>query len=312
MKRCPVCNTSMEDSQQLCPSCGTDYLSAVIDDISAGAAADTEMLLDNLEDGLSAMDHAPLPTVRETLRRMSPVLCGIALAFCLLAGLATRANIFYLLAVVPLAALIPSLVALARHRRPLGRGEVIVNAAARVFAEDAAAVKTKCADRGDAVARLDAMQRRVDEALARQRSAHLRNGRVVWAVACVVLLLAGAGVGALAVRNGAARKAKAEYAKLPEWVKLRDSYLAEYGSDEYADKSARTGVVRAMLGADAVAEAEEFFFSHCQGSVGDMDCAMLIVEYHRTHGGSDAIGAFTSKVSLRYDSDTKKIRSIKQ
>ena len=83
MKRCPVCNTSMEDSQQLCPSCGTDYLSAVIDDISAGAAADTEMLLDNLEDGLSAMDHAPLPTVRETLRRMSPVLCGIALAFCL-------------------------------------------------------------------------------------------------------------------------------------------------------------------------------------------------------------------------------------
>lgn len=302
----------MDDAQQLCPSCGTDYVSAVIEDITAGTSGDADLLLDNLEEGLSAIDGAPLPTMGDTLRRLLPGLYGCGLLFCLVAGLLTGGNIFYLLAAVFLVALVPPLVARARHRRPMGRGEVIVCAAAKVFEEDAAGITEKFAGEGDVEERIVSMRSRIEEAMARQRAAHLRNGRLIWIAACVFILLAGAGVGALAVRNRAARKAEAEYARLPEWVKMRDNYLSTYDNDETGDDTLRKEVIRAMLDAGAAGDAEEFFFSHCEGYMGDADCAMMIVESYRRSGDTGAIGPFTSKVSLRYDSDTRKIRSIKE
>lgn len=302
----------MEDTQRLCPSCGTDYVSAVIDDITAGTSGDTELLLDNLEDGLSAIDNAPLPTVGDTLRRSLPWLYGAAFVFFLISGIVTGGNIFYLLAIVSLVALVPPIVTVIRHRRPMGRGEVIVYAAARVFEDDAAGIMERYSEREDVAARIEAMRNRIEDAKARQRAVHSRNGRLICIVACVVMLSAGAGVGALAVRNAAARKAEAEYAGLPEWVKLRDNYLSAYDNDETGDDDARRNIIRTMLDADAAGEAEEFFFSHCQGYMGDKDCALLIVEHYRGAGDTEKLGSFTSKVSLRYDSDTKKIRSIKQ
>lgn len=237
----------MEDSQHLCPDCGANYVEAVVDDIASGAGADSRLMLASLEEGLAGLDAVPLPALGDTARKMLPALCAAALVFCLLAGVATGANIFYLLAAVALVPLAVSLLARMQGKLRLSAGEVVVRAAARVFAEDAASVRERFAGDAEVLARLDAMQLRLDDALARQASAHAQNRRKVTVIAAVVLICCSAGAGALAVRNHAARKAQAAYAAQPEWVRLRDSYADAAGDDEYAGKDLRIAVVRAML-----------------------------------------------------------------
>ena len=293
----------MEDSQHLCPDCGANYVEAVVDDIASGAGADSRLMLASLEEGLAGLDAVPLPALGDTARKMLPALCAAALVFCLLAGVATGANIFYLLAAVALVPLAVSLLARMQGKLRLSAGEVVVRAAARVFAEDAASVRERFAGDAEVLARLDAMQLRLDDALARQASAHAQNRRKVTVIAAVVLICCSAGAGALAVRNHAARKAQAAYAAQPEWVRLRDSYADAAGDDEYAGKD--------LLLADGQgAAAEDFFFAHCQGKVGDADCAMLIAGHYKAKKDAVALDAFVGKVSLRYDSDTQKVKSL--
>ena len=247
----------MEDSQHLCPDCGANYVEAVVDDIASGAGADSRLMLASLEEGLAGLDAVPLPALGDTARKMLPALCAAALVFCLLAGVATGANIFYLLAAVALVPLAVSLLARMQGKLRLSAGEVVVRAAARVFAEDAASVRERFAGDAEVLARLDAMQLRLDDALARQASAHAQTRRKVTVIAAVVLICCSAGAGALAVRNHAARKAQAAYAAQPEWVRLRDSYADAAGDDEYAGKDLRIAVVRAMLADGQGAAAEE-------------------------------------------------------
>ena len=197
---------------------------------------------------------------------MLPALCAAALVFCLLAGVATGANIFYLLAAVALVPLAVSLLARMQGKLRLSAGEVVVRAAARVFAEDAASVRERFAGDAEVLARLDAMQLRLDDALARQASAHAQNRRKVTVIAA--------------------------------------------GDDEYAGKDLRIAVVRAMLADGQGAAAEDFFFAHCQGKVGDADCAMLIAGHYKAKKDAVALDAFVGKVSLRYDSDTQKVKSL--
>ena len=293
----------MEDSQHLCPDCGANYVEAVVDDIASGAGADSRLMLASLEEGLAGLDAVPLPALGDTARKMLPALCAAALVFCLLAGVATGANIFYLLAAVALVPLAVSLLARMQGKLRLSAGEVVVRAAARVFAEDAASVRERFAGDAEVLAR----QLRLDDALARQASAHAQNRRKVTVIAAVVLICCSAGAGALAVRNHAARKAQAAYAAQPEWVRLRDSYA---GDDEYAGKDLRIAVVHAMLADGQGAAAEDFFFAHCQGKVGDADCAMLIAGHYKAKKDAVALDAFVGKVSLRYDSDTQKVKSL--
>ena len=112
------------------------------------------------------------------------------------------------------------------------------------------------------------------------------------------------------MRNHAAREAQAAYAAKPEWVRLRDSYADAAGDDEYAGKDLRIAVVRARLADGQGAAAEDFFFAHCQGKVGDADCAMLIAGHYKAKKDAVALDAFAGKVSLRYDSDTQKVKSL--
>ena len=102
MKTCPVCGAQMPDSQNLSPACGADYVEAVVNDITAGVEADPSLMLASLEEGLAGLDTVPMPAPGETVRKMMPLLCGVALAFCLLSGVLTGANFFYLLAIVAL------------------------------------------------------------------------------------------------------------------------------------------------------------------------------------------------------------------
>ena len=112
----------MEDSQHLCPDCGADYVEAVVNDIASGAGADSRLMLASLEEGLAGLDAVPLPALGDTARKMLPALCAAALVFCLLAGVATGANIFYLLAAVALPAGAQDLLSRAGHVLDVDKG----------------------------------------------------------------------------------------------------------------------------------------------------------------------------------------------
>ena len=301
----------MEDSQHLCPDCGANYVEAVVDDIASGAGADSRLMLASLEEGLAGLDAVPLPALGDTARKMLPALCAAALVFCLLAGVATGANIFYLLAAVALVPLAVSLLARMQGKLRLSAGEVVVRAAARVFAEDAASVRERFAGDAEVLARLDAMQLRLDDALARQASAHAQNRRKVTVIAAVVLICCSAGAGALAVRNHAARKAAVYEAALQLIARgVSPAAMTIQQLADTAGKALRIAVVRAMLADGQGAAAEDFFFAHCQGKVGDADCAMLIAGHYKAKKDAVALDAFVGKVSLRYDSDTQKVKSL--
>ena len=308
MKTCPCCGTRLNDAQSRCPACGADYLETVIDALG-GSDPDVAMRLSALEEGLRPLEDAPSPTLTETARRMTPLLGGGTALFCLVAGFVSGANIFYLLAV---AAAVPSLLGLFARlhgRQASSSGEAIARAAARVFDDEAARLRERCGEQPEVAERLAAMQHRIEETLARQQEARIRNTRTIRNIAAGIFVIFCIAVGALAVRNHAARKAAAAYEAQAEWVKLRDAYLASSDNDEFGDNAARLVVLRAMLDAGERAAAEEFFFSCCQGYVGDIDCALLIVGCYKDDPG--ALAAFIDRVSLRYDSDTRKIKCLK-
>ncbi len=61
-------------------------------------------------------------------------------------------------------------------------------------------------------------------------------------------------------------------------------------------KTCGIAVVRAMLADGQGAAAEDFFFAHCQGKVGDADCAMLIAGHYKAKKDAVALDAFVGKV----------------
>lgn len=311
MKTCPECGAQLSDKQEVCPSCGTDYLEATIASIT-GDAGTTEsdtvlMILNGMEDSLRVLDSVAKPKMGDTLRRIAIPVWGIALSTCILAGVLCKALFFYLLAIIPAILLIKALI----KRQNMTQGERVAMATAKVFAEDAARVRAEYAGSDQVIARLDAMQQRVDDTLASLDRVHRSNKRTIVAILVVVLLLFGVGVGALAIRNHNARKAEAEYEALPQWVKSRDSYIMSDQNDEYGDNSLRMNVLSLMLAADEFAAAEGFFFDYCMGRVGDADCALLIVERYRNDGDKDSLNIFIDRLKLRYDSDTAKLRGLK-
>lgn len=312
MKTCPVCGFRMEDAASRCTSCGADYADAIVASITSGLESDTDSQLANLEEGLQPLEGVPTPTMGETLGKLLPDLCGATALFCAAALLLTGANLFILPGAAALVALLSLLIPRMRGRRPVSRGERIVRAVRCIFAEDVAAVRSRIGEAPDAEARIERMQRRIDQAGERVAEAHARNRKKILTAALIIGAVACIGCGWLAVRNHAARKAAAEYALQPEWVKLRDSYLASPDNDEYGSPEAREQVLRAMLDARETAQAETFFFAHCQGKVGDAACARLIALRYREAGEKEALDAFVDRLSLRYDSDTRKLRALKR
>lgn len=312
MKTCFVCGVQMQDADNLCPTCGADYMQAVINDISGGSTnADARLMLNNLEEGFARLDRISPPTLGDSLRKMLPSFYLAGFLFFLLAGILTGANIFYLLAVAILIPLLLALFGRIRGRQRLCPGEVLICATKRVFDEDAAVMRERFGKQTDVMTRLNAMQERIDEMLEEQGTAHKNNRKKIVLVGAILLILCCVGVAALTVRNHAARKSMAAYAMQPEWVKLQDRYLAEVGADEAADQNLRQQVVEAMLSADQPAAAEAFFFTHSQGKVGDVDCAAPIARYYKNKPDAEALEAFVASVKLRYDSDTSKVKSIK-
>lgn len=315
MKTCPECGTQLSDKQEICPACGVNYLEATIASITGNAGtteSDTAMmLLNGMEDSLRILNSVAKPTLGDTLRRMALLVWGVSVVACVVAGLLCKAPFFYILAIAPAVPFIKALVLVLLRRQNMTNGERVAMATAKVFAEDAEKMRAEYAGSVQIIDRIDAMQDKVDNTLASLKSAHKRNKVIIIVLFSIVLAIFSVGVGALAIHNFKNRKAEAEYAALPEWIKARDNYLSSDQNNEYGDNSLRMGVITLMLEANEEAAAESFFFDSCMGYVGDADCALLIINHYRKASNKDALNIFIDRLTLRYNSDTAKLRKLK-
>ncbi|MBO5882355.1 MAG: hypothetical protein J6Q21_03830 [Alistipes sp.] len=318
MKKCPKCDERYDDNLAVCPACGSDYIEASIDSIAApmaeaaeGEEASTfdsdEVTLQALEGEMFQLENLITPSMRQTFARMAHKVWAGAMIFMVVASLLIAAPILYI-ATTGIAVLF--VLALLRKGKTMTKSETDVAVLSRIFEDDMSRMKSTFVE-GEAVnKRIAKIRQRIDDSREAIDKAHKANRRriAVFIAAGAVLLVAGVGVLGYAKYN--AEKAAAEYEALPEWVKLRDAYLESEYNDEFAGGEARPVVVETMLEAGVVAEAEEFFFEHCMGMVGDYDCAVHIVKYYNSVGDKEAKSAFVGKLSLRYASDNQKIKSL--
>lgn len=316
MKSCPNCGNTLSDSENICRTCGADYVEATIASITGNAGTtesdSVKMMLNGMEDSLRVLDSVAKPSMKDTMRRMALPVWGGAIVACVLAGLLCNALFFYLLAIAPLVPFVKALFRKLTGKSDMTQGEKVALATAKVFADDASRIRAEYATSEQVIERIEAMQQKIDNSLSSLKSVHSRNTKIITALSIATLVIFSIGVGALAIRNHKARKAEAAYEALPAWVKARDSYLESDMNNEYGDNSLRMNVIALMLEAEEVAAAEGFFFDNCMGNVGDADCAKLIIDHYRNSGDKSSLNTFIDRLKLRYDSDTNRLRNLKQ
>lgn len=325
MKHCPRCGANLSDQQNVCPSCGGDYLMLSIQSISgdttvvntnqptpgtSAGSSNSPMLLEYMENSVDTVTSLALPTLRDSFTKMSSGVYGIASVLQMMSGAATENNIFYVLSIGFVGATLFTTFRKVKHRAQGGKSAAVLTATTNVFEENAKSILAKHKDDEVIVKRLEAVQNRLAEVKATHAKKDRENRRTIWIITAICSVLFLAGVGVLAVNNYQARKAEMEYAQLPTWVKVRDNFIVSEYNDEYGDNTARIYVLTEMLNAHEEAEAEKFFFEYCMGNMGDFDCAKLIIGHYRKAGNSMAVEAFTARLNLRYESDTQKAKQL--
>ena len=322
MKHCPKCGATLSDQQNICPSCGGDYLMLSIQGIAGDTTvltieqptpaqnSESPMLLDYMENSIDTVASLGLPTLRDSFKKMSNGVYNIASVVQLLSGIATENVIFFVLAGLLIGTSVFTSLRKVKKQVQGGKSAAILTATTNVFEENAKSILLKHKDNEAITKRLEAVQGRLAEIKAVHEKKDKDNRRLIWIITAVCTLVFLAGVSVLAVKNYKTRKAEMEYAQLPNWVKVRNNFINSEYNHEYGDNTARLYVLTEILNAKVESEAEQFFFDYCMGNVGDFDCAKLIIEHYRKANNAAAVEAFVGKLNLRYESDTQKAKKL--
>ena len=322
MKHCPKCGATLSDQQNICPSCGGDYLMLSIQGIAGDTTvltieqptpaqnSESPMLLDYMENSIDTVASLGLPTLRDSFKKMSNGVYNIASVVQLLSGIATENVIFFVLAGLLIGTSVFTSLRKVKKQVQGGKSAAILTATTNVFEENAKSILLKHKDNEAITKRLEAVQGRLAEIKAVHEKKDKDNRRLIWIITAVCTLVFLAGVSVLAVNNYKTRKAEMEYAQLPNWVKVRNNFINSEYNHEYGDNTARLYVLTEILNAKVESEAEQFFFDYCMGNVGDFDCAKLIIEHYRKANNAAAVEAFVGKLNLRYESDTQKAKKL--
>lgn len=322
MKKCPRCGVTLSDQQNICPSCGGDYLQLSIQNIAGSenmetvehiASANTvetenaSMLLQYMSAALSNVIN---PVFRDYLVKMSREVVSGVVALNTGAGISTGEPIFLGIAVAAAGVGVYAGVKKKRRGSAGGRKDAVLTATTNIFEENAKIIREKNGDNKEIIKQLDSLQTRLNEVKAAHKQKEREHKRKLWFIMAVYIAVVIAIAIPLTINNIKTKKAEMEYAQLPDWVKVRDNFINSEYNDEYGDNSARIYVLNEILNAGEFAAAESFFFDYCMGNVGDFDCAKVIVERYRKAGNTTAVEAFKQRLSLRYDSDTKKAQQL--
>lgn len=309
MAKCPRCKEEMPLLSKVCPVCG--YVMNDGDD-----SPTAEELVNKLEELLLRSKNMPKPSFAASLRNMLFVLFLVLAVYFIVLALISEAGLFWLLGIAC------GVVSLYLLVRKLTKGSAGAGAFERLKNEYEyhERLARRSFGKNIEVSRLIKEITSEINAVEEEHRAARRRSRTLWLIfAVVVIVVAAGGIFStdVASRDEAPateqtvsdEEASGEDEAAP-WKERVADFAASSDNSEYGDNAARLAVLDEIIRYNAFDAAEEFFFTYCQGKMGDLECATQIVRSYLAADRKADAAAFAGRVALRYASDTAKLKKL--
>lgn len=308
MAQCPRCKEEMPLLSKVCPVCGY-----VVNDGDDSPTA--EELVNKLEALLLRSKNMPKPSFAASLRNMLFVLFLVLAVYFIVLALISEAGLFWLLGIVC------GVVSLYLLVRKLTKGSTGAGAFEKLKNEYEynERIARRSFGKNVEVSRLIKDITAEISAVEAEHVAARRRSRSMWLIfAVVVIVVAAGGIFSTDVASRDEAPATEQTASAGEdgdaeiapWKAKVAAFAASSDNSEYGDNAARLAVLDEIIKCNAFDAAEEFFFTYCQGKMGDLECAQQIVRSYLAADRKADAAAFAGRVTLRYGSDTAKLKKM--
>lgn len=308
MAQCPRCKEEMPLLSKVCPVCGY-----VVNDGDDSPMA--EELVNKLEALLLRSKNMPKPSFAASLRNMLFVLFLVLAVYFIVLALISEAGLFWLLGIVC------GVVSLYLLVRKLTKGSTGAGAFEKLKNEYEynERIARRSFGKNVEVSRLIKDITAEISAVEAEHVAARRRSRSMWLIfAVVVIVVAAGGIFSTDVASRDEAPATEQTASAGEdgdaetapWKAKVAAFAASSDNSEYGDNAARLAVLDEIIKCNAFDAAEEFFFTYCQGKMGDLECAQQIVRSYLAADRKADAAAFAGRVTLRYGSDTAKLKKM--
>lgn len=308
MAQCPRCKEEMPLLSKVCPVCGY-----VVNDGDDSPTA--EELVNKLEALLLRSKNMPKPSFAASLRNMLFVLFLVLAVYFIVLALISEAGLFWLLGIVC------GVVSLYLLVRKLTKGSTGAGAFEKLKNEYEynERIARRSFGKNVEVSRLIKDITAEISAVEAEHIAARRRSRSMWLIfAVVVIVVAAGGIFSTDVASRDEAPATEQTASTGEdgdaetapWKAKVAAFAASSDNSEYGDNAARLAVLDEIIKCNAFDAAEEFFFTYCQGKMGDLECAQQIVRSYLAADRKADAAAFAGRVTLRYGSDTAKLKKM--
>lgn len=308
MAQCPRCKEEMPLLSKVCPVCGY-----VVNDGDDSPTA--EELVNKLEALLLRSKNMPKPSFAASLRNMLFVLFLVLAVYFIVLALISEAGLFWLLGIVC------GVVSLYLLVRKLTKGSTGAGAFEKLKNEYEynERIARRSFGKNVEVSRLIKDITAEISAVEAEHVAARRRSRSMWLIfAVVVFVVAAGGIFSTDVASRDDAPATEQTASAGEdgdaetapWKAKVAAFAASSDNSEYGDNAARLAVLDEIIKCNAFDAAEEFFFTYCQGKMGDLECAQQIVRSYLAADRKADAAAFAGRVTLRYGSDTAKLKKM--
>lgn len=308
MAQCPRCKEEMPLLSKVCPVCGY-----VVNDGDDSPTA--EELVNKLEALLLRSKNMPKPSFAASLRNMLFVLFLVLAVYFIVLALISEAGLFWLLGIVC------GVVSLYLLVRKLTKGSTGAGAFEKLKNEYEynERIARRSFGKNVEVSRLIKDITAEISAVEAEHVAARRRSRSMWLIfAVVVIVVAAGGIFSTDVASRDEAPATEQTASAGEdgdaetapWKAKEAAFAASSDNSEYGDNAARLAVLDEIIKCNAFDAAEEFFFTYCQGKMGDLECAQQIVRSYLAADRKADAAAFAGRVTLRYGSDTAKLKKM--
>lgn len=308
MAQCPRCKEEMPLLSKVCPVCGY-----VVNDGDDSPTA--EELVNKLEALLLRSKNMPKPSFAASLRNMLFVLFLVLAVYFIVLALISEAGLFWLLGIVC------GVVSLYLLVRKLTKGSTGAGAFEKLKNEYEynERIARRSFGKNVEVSRLIKDITAEISAVEAEHVAARRRSRSMWLIfAVVVIVVAAGGIFSTDVASRDEAPATEQTAsaggdgdaETAPWKAKVAAFAASSDNSEYGDNAARMAVLDEIIKCNAFDAAEEFFFTYCQGKMGDLECAQQIVRSYLAADRKADAAAFAGRVTLRYGSDTAKLKKM--
>ncbi len=291
---CPKCKEQMPLLSKVCPVCG--YV------VDSKYSLPAELLVKQLEEVLKEVKSLPRPTFGRSMGRFALIVVPILTLLLLVAAWLSEAGLFWILtalfAVWSVVLILKKAFGRLGNARADRRFDELKNQREYLTRN----LRRDFGKSREVAALIDDVAREFDEVERARRSANVRNA-IIWSILSLAVCAA-------AVRGVISVSAIADKADqvAADWRTMVERFDAA-ADDEY-DNEARLKVIKAIVDAREMEEAERFYRHSCDGKMGDVECAAVILRAYAEDGNREAAGKFLDGLNLRYGSDAEKLKQL--